>query len=78
MKRRVSRNILLLALLIIAVAATILCAFFGMKTITPQSLFSGSFDGHIFWQLRLPRVLVAFLAGSGLALCGMRLPIPLR
>ena len=31
----------------------------------------GTRDFHIFWNLRLPQVLVAFLAGSGLALCGM-------
>ena len=30
-----------------------------------------STDFHIFWNLRVPRVLVAFGAGSGLAVCGM-------
>ncbi len=36
-----------------------------------QLLDTGSRDFHIFWNLRLPQVLVAFLAGSGLACCGM-------
>ena len=32
---------------------------------------ANTLDREIFWQLRFPRVLVAFFAGSGLALCGM-------
>lgn len=59
--------LLLLGALIIVPAA----AFIGMKIITPSMVLSGSFDHDIFWQLRVPRVLAAFLAGSGLALCGM-------
>ena len=46
-------------------------AFFGMKILTPSLIASSVFDHDIFWQLRVPRVLTAFLAGSGLALCGM-------
>ena len=34
-------------------------------------LDANSRDFHIFWNLRVPQVLVAFLAGSGLACCGM-------
>lgn len=46
-------------------------AFIGMKLVTPSMLTAGSLDHEIFWQLRVPRVITAFLAGSGLALCGM-------
>ena len=46
-------------------------AFFGMKFITPAMVAANAVDHEIFWQLRVPRVLAAFLAGSGLALCGM-------
>jgi iron complex transport system permease protein len=46
-------------------------AFAGMKFLTPSMIVSGSLNHEIFWRLRVPRVLTAFLAGSGLALCGM-------
>lgn len=67
-----SRKLLLLFLLLLG-ALTIVptAAFIGMKIITPGMIISNSFDHDIFWQLRVPRVLCAFLAGSGLALCGM-------
>jgi iron complex transport system permease protein len=46
-------------------------AFLGMKFISPAMIAAHALDHEIFWQLRVPRVLAAFLAGSGLALCGM-------
>lgn len=46
-------------------------AFIGMKMITPAMIASDPLCREIFWQLRVPRVLTAFCAGSGLALCGM-------
>jgi iron complex transport system permease protein len=30
-----------------------------------------SVDAHVFWQLRMPRALTAFIAGAGLAVCGL-------
>ncbi|MBN1130377.1 MAG: iron ABC transporter permease, partial [Chitinispirillaceae bacterium] len=71
MNNRFSRRLSLLVLLLAAGIVTMSCAFFGMKMIAPHEIWSNPFDAHIFWQLRLPRVLAAFLAGSGLALCGM-------
>jgi iron complex transport system permease protein len=62
---------ILLALGIASAAVVFIAAFLGMKTITPSMLFANSLNNEIFWQLRVPRVLTAFLAGSGLALCGM-------
>jgi len=56
---------------IVAVIVVGAAAFFGMKFIAPSMIAAGSLDHEIFWQLRVPRVLTAFLAGSGLALCGM-------
>jgi iron complex transport system permease protein len=53
--------------LILTAAAT----FIGAQVLTPWSLAPGSLDYEIFWWMRVPRVLAAFLAGSGLALCGM-------
>jgi iron complex transport system permease protein len=53
----------------IAVVTVCGAAFVGMKIITPAA--AHALDHEIFWKLRVPRVLAAFLAGSGLALCGM-------
>lgn len=64
------RTILLILLILGTLIIVPAAAFIGMKVITP-SMLSNSFDHEIFWQLRVPRVLCAFLAGSGLALCGM-------
>ena len=65
------RGVALFVLAICAVVVIPAAMFFGMKMITPSQLVHSVFDNEIFWQLRVPRVLVAFLAGSGLALCGM-------
>lgn len=49
-----------------------LSPFFGMSAISPASIWvDGHPDAEVFWRLRLPRVIAAFLAGSGLAVCGM-------
>ena len=67
----VHNRFLLLALLLVCSAAIVpLAAFIGMKIITPAMISGSAFDHDIFWKLRVPRVLAAFLAGSGLALCG--------
>ena len=51
----------------------VLCSpFLGMSLIHPSALLSpGSPDAEVFWRLRLPRTVAAFLAGSGLAMSGM-------
>jgi iron complex transport system permease protein len=62
----------ILIVLAVAAGALMFCAScIGAQVITPWSLSTGSLDYEIFWHMRLPRVLAAFLAGSGLALCGM-------
>lgn len=46
--------------------------FFGMTLISPSALFQpGSPDAEVFWRLRLPRTVAAFLAGAGLSVSGM-------
>ncbi len=46
--------------------------FLGMEWISPTALLIPDNVAHvIFWQMRLPRVLAAFLAGAGLAMSGM-------
>jgi|WetSurMetagenome_2_1015567.scaffolds.fasta_scaffold126040_2 iron complex transport system permease protein len=71
MTHRIRQIVILVAFLVIAGLAIVFCAFIGMKTITPNLIAASPLDAHIFWFLRVPRVLTAFLAGSGLALCGM-------
>lgn len=60
----------------ILAAASLLCLlstpFLGASLIAPVDVLdSASADNLIFWRLRLPRSLGAFLAGSGLSLCGL-------
>ncbi len=62
-----------------ALAVLSLAPFLGMRTITPAAVFGGWTDtstelgvnAEIFWRMRVPRVLLAFLAGAALSLAGM-------
>ena len=57
-----------------ASAVLLVAPWVGMEWISPLDLLGGDtgpVEGKIFWRLRVPRVLVAFLAGAGLSLCGM-------
>jgi iron complex transport system permease protein len=46
--------------------------FVGMTAISPEVLLEGAGKGHeIFWKIRVPRVLAAWIAGAGLAVAGM-------
>jgi len=59
---------------VVALAILFLSPFAGMQWISLRELSSSSGDEitkEIFWTLRVPRVLTAFLAGSTLALGGM-------
>ena len=62
------------ALAVFALGALVLAPFAGMRRIPLAAVldpFSGSVEGRIFWEMRVPRVIVAFLAGSALAVSGM-------
>lgn len=63
------RNIILLTLFTIAVLTV--APFLGMKVINPAGILSGELSPDIFINIRIPRVLLGFLAGSCLAACGM-------
>ena len=66
------RNITVLIILALFSALTLMVSgFIGMKIIPPHAIVSDGLDALVFWQMRVPRVVSAFLAGSGLALCGM-------
>jgi len=67
------REIILVLLLL---AGLVLCAapFFGMQSIPFSALWGECDDGvktDILWRLRIPRVLLAFLAGTALSTSGM-------
>ena len=75
MKNASRDNRLLLGVLgLLAISVLVGAPFVGINTTPLSAVFeSGSFskEGEIFWQIRVPRVLAAFLAGAGLAASGM-------
>jgi iron complex transport system permease protein len=68
-----NRLVVLLLIAVVALAAVVATPFVGIHEIRPGQLLSGSdpVAARIFWQLRLPRVLMAVQAGMALALAGM-------
>ena len=69
------RSILPILLIALGAGACLLAApFFG---VTPSPLsaaldpFGAGMEAVVFWRIRVPRVLTAFLAGAGLGVCGM-------
>lgn len=64
---------LYLLLILLLISSIVLCTapFLGMKVINPIKILSGELPSDILFSIRVPRVLIGFLAGSGLALCGM-------
>jgi iron complex transport system permease protein len=69
------RQMVVIACLLAAGLLTLLMApFVGMESISWDQVFGADkslADYRIFWQVRVPRVLLAYLAGTGLALAGM-------
>jgi len=73
--RPAARNRWVLAgLALLALAALVVAPLIGMEPVTWSAIVDpapGDKAADIFWGLRVPRVAVAFLAGSGLAVAGM-------
>jgi len=72
MKR--NKKFMLSMLFLLAILILLLAPFLGMETISLKSIIlSGSeqIKSNIFWKIRLPRILTAFLAGAALAISGM-------
>ncbi|MDI9431957.1 MAG: iron ABC transporter permease [Planctomycetota bacterium] len=64
----------LILLGILSLLVLLATPFIGMQIITPGTLWSAepsSMDVKIFWHLRVPRTIMAFLVGSALALSGL-------
>ncbi|MFW5698037.1 MAG: FecCD family ABC transporter permease [Fimbriimonadaceae bacterium] len=68
-----SRSWGLVAILVFAVATLAVSPLAGTQWISPTELWFGTNDleREIFWELRVPRTLASFVAGSGLAIAGM-------
>jgi len=69
-----ARTKLLPALIIClgAILILVFAPFFGAERIPAGRIFSpGTTDFKIFWEIRLPRVLLGFLVGAALAISGM-------
>ena len=68
------RPALLLALLLFAIVLLAAAPFWGAVQIPCRALWASDVDAgkvDILWKIRIPRVLMGFLAGAGLALSGM-------
>ncbi|MDR2105285.1 MAG: iron ABC transporter permease [Deferribacteraceae bacterium] len=63
------RNSFIIA--VISLAILIAAPFMGRQIIYPSEIFSGGVDAEIFWQLRVPRIVLSYLAGAALSMCGM-------
>ena len=59
--------------LTVSLAALFICPWFGVHNISLFDLMgdNGVLEARIFWQLRVPRVIMAWCAGATLGICGM-------
>ncbi|MHB9027487.1 MAG: FecCD family ABC transporter permease [Candidatus Latescibacterota bacterium] len=68
------KNVFLLVLALAALATLVLSPVIGMRRVPLEAVlhpFTGGVEADIFWRMRIPRTLVAFLAGTALSLSGM-------
>ena len=76
-KRNKRNTLIILALLAAVIAAAIACLFVGSSNMTVSEAIDALFgmgndaQSRIIWKIRLPRVLAAIVAGSGLAVSGL-------
>lgn len=74
-KQRTLSPWLVLAFFTLAFLLTaVLCPFAGMNRISISDIFQPmdtSMESALFWQIRVPRVLLALLGGGALSLCGV-------
>ncbi|ELV08992.1 Hemin transport system permease protein hmuU [Wohlfahrtiimonas chitiniclastica SH04] len=68
----VSHRCSLLLLAILSVSVLVIAPFLGLENLSPRAIFdTDAGSAQIFWQLRVPRVLTAWLMGAMLALSGL-------
>ncbi len=70
---RPKKTATLVVLFLSALIALVACPMLGMSSISADVLFSAadSIQHTIYWNIRLPRVILAFMIGAILSLCGM-------
>lgn len=67
-----ARNWKIALIILVSLIITAASPFWGISFISPKSIWiTGHPDGEVFWMLRLPRAVAAFLAGAGLSMSGM-------
>ena len=69
-----NKKVFLAGCALLTLGILIVTPLIGIETISPHAVLDpvrGGADFRLFWQLRFPRVLVAMLAGAGLAISGM-------
>ena len=69
-----TKLIVLLILFLLSILSLVVCPFIGMSNISIKEFLQRSMnplDFSIYWNIRLPRVLLAFMIGAILSLCGM-------
>ncbi|VAW12034.1 hypothetical protein MNBD_BACTEROID05-803, partial [hydrothermal vent metagenome] len=69
-----SKGLLLIVLALASLAVVFFIPFVGTIMINFSDIFAQSgesMNSSVFWQMRIPRVLVGFMAGGLFALCGM-------
>lgn len=65
---------LLVVFFLFAIVILVFTPFVGMETIPFSTILkfdSSNIQSDIFWRIRIPRVLIAFISGSALAISGM-------
>lgn len=66
-----SKSIKLFSLLFLAIIMIVIAPFLGREIISFGELSTSAQENFIFWNLRAPRIIVAFLAGGALSLSGL-------
>jgi iron complex transport system permease protein len=73
-RSRRHRRAVLAGLLLLSVSVLVVAPLVGMTVVKPGAYlrsFDGGMTADILWKIRIPRVLVSFLAGAALALSGL-------
>lgn len=61
-----------ITLIMVSLGIVLFSPLFGISTIPFEAIWQkGNPDGEVFWMLRVPRTVAAFLAGAGLSMSGM-------
>jgi len=67
-----SNHLKVVLVVVLSLVPVLINPFLGLSLISPDVLWiDGHPDAMIFWRLRVPRMIAAFLAGAGLSMCGM-------